>query len=202
MDILSAAFDAVFQLAVFSLIPLIWWLVTARKKENFFRWIGLKPVSGSWGVAILWILVFFALCAVSQVWVVPSLLPPGVTAQSTYAGMGWAALPDAALFGMVQTGLAEEIVFRGFLGKRLIAKLGFQWGNLIQGLLFGALHGVMFFFVTSLIKALGILLLTGFSGWLLGLMNEKYAGGSILPSWLAHGLGNVILSMVEAFGGL
>lgn len=202
MDILKAAADAVLQLAFFSLIPLIWWLVTARKKENFFRWIGLKPIQGRWGVAILWVLVFFALCALSQLWVVPSLIPPGVTVQSAYAGLGWAALPDVALFGMVQTGLAEEILFRGFLGKRLIAKLGFRWGNLIQGLLFGLLHGVLFFVVTTPIKAVGIVLLTGFSGWLLGVMNEKYAGGSILPSWLAHGLGNVILSMVEAFGVL
>ena len=29
---------AVFQLVLFSLIPLIWWLITARKKENFFEW--------------------------------------------------------------------------------------------------------------------------------------------------------------------
>lgn len=200
MDILKAAFDAVFQLVVFSAIPFIWWLVTARKKENFFRWIGLKPVQGSWAMAILWILIFFALCAISQLWITPALIPAGVTAQSSYAGLGWAALPNVMLFGMVKTGLAEEIVFRGFLGKRLSAKLGFRWGNLIQGLLFGLLHGVLFFMVTTPLKALGIVLLTGFSGWLLGLMNEKYAGGSILPSWLAHGLGNVILSMVEAFG--
>lgn len=200
MDILNAAFDTVFQLVVFSAIPFLWWLVTARRKEPFFRWVGLKPVEGSWTAAILWILVFFALCAVSQLWITPALIPPGATVQSSYAGMGWAALPEVMLFGMVQTGLAEEIVFRGFLGKQLSAKLGFQWGNLMQGLLFGLLHGVLFFVVTTPLKALGIVLLTGFSGWLLGWMNEKYAGGSILPSWLAHGLGNVILSMVAAFG--
>ena len=42
---------------------------------------------------------------------------------------------------MIQTGLSEEILFRGFLGKRLIAKFGFAVGNVVQGLLFGTLHG-------------------------------------------------------------
>ena len=32
---------AIAQVLVFSLIPFIWWLITARKKESFFSWIGL-----------------------------------------------------------------------------------------------------------------------------------------------------------------
>ena len=35
---------AVFQLLIFSLIPFIWWLITARKKDSFFKWIGLKKI--------------------------------------------------------------------------------------------------------------------------------------------------------------
>lgn len=93
-------------------------------------------------------------------------------------------------------------MFRGFLGKRLIAKFGFAVGNVVQGLLFGTLHGVMFFFVTTPLKALLITLITGFSGWLLGWMTEKGAGGSIVPGWMAHGVGNLVLSMVQAFGWL
>ena len=35
---------AVIQLLIFALIPFIWWLITARKKESFFKWIGLKRI--------------------------------------------------------------------------------------------------------------------------------------------------------------
>ena len=34
--------SSVMQIILFSLIPLIWWLITARKRESFFKWIGLK----------------------------------------------------------------------------------------------------------------------------------------------------------------
>lgn len=114
--------------------------------------------------------------------------------------MGWSAFPSAFLFGIIQTGLSEEILFRGFLAKRLISHLGFATGNLLQGLVFGLLHGAMFFLVTTPLKALIITLITGFSGWLLGWMAEKAAGGSILPGWMVHGVGNLLLSMAEAFG--
>jgi len=60
----------------------------------------------------------------------------------------------------------------------------------------------MFFFVTTPLKALVITLITGFSGWLLGWLTEKGSGGSIVPGWMAHGVGNLVLSMVQAFGWL
>ena len=202
MDMVSMFFNVISQVLMYSLIPFIWWLVTARRKENFFSWIGLKGVRGSWLAVGGCILFFFVLCVVSQVWWIPHLLPANATVQSSYAGMGWSAFPSAFLFGMIQTGLSEEILFRGFIGKRLIAKFGFAVGNVVQGLLFGALHGVMFFFVTTPLKALVITLITGFSGWLLGWMTEKGAGGSIVPGWMAHGVGNLVLSMVQAFGWL
>lgn len=202
MDMVSMFFNVISQVLMFSLIPFIWWLVTARRKENFFSWIGLKGVRGSWLTVGGCILFFFVLCVVSQVWWIPHLLPANATVQSSYAGMGWSAFPSAFLFGMIQTGLSEEILFRGFLGKRLIAKFGFAVGNVVQGLLFGALHGVMFFFVTTPFKALVITLITGFSGWLLGWLTEKGSGGSIVPGWMAHGVGNLVLSMVQAFGWL
>lgn len=100
---------------------------------------------------------------------------------------------------MINTGLSEEIFFRGFLGKRLCSKFGFTTGNLIQGLLFGLLHGAMLFIVITPFKALIITIITGFGGWLLGYIAEKASGGSIIPSWLIHGIGNLILSMLQAF---
>jgi hypothetical protein len=37
----SLIVSALLQVVLFSFIPFVWWLVAGRK-ENFFKWIGLK----------------------------------------------------------------------------------------------------------------------------------------------------------------
>ena len=37
--------NSIIQIIIFSLIPFLWWLITSRKKMNFFEWIGLKKVN-------------------------------------------------------------------------------------------------------------------------------------------------------------
>ena len=39
---LNILVSSAIQIIVMGLIPFIWWLVTAREKETFFAWIGLK----------------------------------------------------------------------------------------------------------------------------------------------------------------
>lgn len=46
MNILSKLLEVLLQVVVFSLIPFIWWFVTARRKEPFLSWIGLKAGEG------------------------------------------------------------------------------------------------------------------------------------------------------------
>ena len=46
-------FSSIVQILLFTLIPFIWWLITARKKENFFSWIGLKKPVGDKKTIIL-----------------------------------------------------------------------------------------------------------------------------------------------------
>lgn len=36
MDILQLLWSSILQVAVFSLVPFLWWCVTARKKEELF----------------------------------------------------------------------------------------------------------------------------------------------------------------------
>ena len=36
--------SSIAKILVMLLLPLIWWLVTARKAQNFFSWIGLKQI--------------------------------------------------------------------------------------------------------------------------------------------------------------
>jgi hypothetical protein len=56
--ILSSITTAIVNLIVFSIIPFIWWFIRHRKKEGFFKWIGIyKPqLKSKW-----WVLVVFGL---------------------------------------------------------------------------------------------------------------------------------------------
>ncbi len=196
------------HLFLWSLIPLIWWYFTARKK-NFFSWVGLKAIRGDWRKIGVLGAVFFAITAISQTFITPRLLPAGVSAAEAYAGMGFSALIPALSFA-ISTGVGEEVFWRGFIGKRLIAKFGFSKGNLFQGLLFGLLHGAgfvaMFLFMRLDLQIYRLVVigfsatfLAGLGGWLLGYLTEKASGGSLIPAILVHGLGNFLLAVAEGF---
>ena len=123
---------AVVQLILFSLIPVIFWLIFGRKKQNFFEWIGLKKPGheGKWWVTACAILIATG-AYIGLTIVVLRFLPEGVTtAGSDFAGKGFAAFPAVLAYGFIRTGLSEEVVFRGFLLKRFGGKFGFIAGNI------------------------------------------------------------------------
>ena len=81
--------------------------------------------------------------------------------------------------GNLYTSLPEEIFFRGFLLKRLSNKFGFKIANVIQSIIFGLLHGIMFFSLVGIVKATIIILLTVIVAYAMGYINEKKANGSM-----------------------
>ena len=185
------------QVIVFALLPLAWWLIFHRQKVGVFQWLGLKGVPRDkvrdcvrWSVAVmvlsapLPILIFRVLRGV-----------PSATSQ--FAGLGLGALPGALVFAFLQTGLSEEILFRGFLLKRLAVRFGFGAGNMVQSVIFGAIHGLGFFTSVGWFWALLITLFTGISAWFMGYINEKKADGSIMPSWIMHGVSKVLSSLMS-----
>lgn len=199
---LSNLISAAGQVLVFSAIPFVVWLITARNKQSFWAYVGLvmKPNANHKTMAVD-IAIFFVLMIAMTV-LNPILFPELSTIQNQYAGLGWQAVPSIMIFGFVQTGLSEEILFRGFIAKRCIAQWGFTGGNLIQGLIFGLLHGAGFYTQTGFLGSVYVTAVTGFSGWLLGHLMEIGANGSIIPGWiLAHGLGNVLVSLYYCFFG-
>lgn len=128
-----------------------------------------------------------------------AMLSGVTTATSVFHGLGLVALPAALVYAFFNTALSEEILFRGFLLKRLSSKFGFAVGNGVQSVLFGLLHGVMFVPVVGVVKALIIIVFTSAIGWCMGYVNEKLAGGSIIPSWLIHALANTFSSLLALF---
>lgn len=191
---------AVFQLLIFSVVPFTWWLITARREESFFRWIGLKKITHEKKVGNTLLITFLA----SALYCVLTFLCISfgsneiTTAGSQFAGEGVIALPAVAAYAYIRTGLAEEMVFRGFLLKRIKNKFGFGIGNLIQAVLFGLLHGIPFGLATQNILVTVVLtILPGAFGWYQGWLNEKRCGESIVSSWLLHGTMNFIVTCIS-----
>ena len=198
MLLLSSAISAVVQLALILVLPLAWWAFTARRSVGFASWIGLRWPTwdgrrARLGVAILaWVVIGAASTALLQ-----SL--SGDVPAARFAGRGLGGLVPVLLFAIVQTSLAEELFFRGFLGKRVIARWGFAPGNAAQAIAFGILHVAMFASFADPIRLLAIGILTGANGWIVGWLNEEGAGGSILPGGALHASANLLVGTAAAF---
>lgn len=196
---LNQLLNAVFQVVLFSVIPLVWWFVTARKKENFFKWLGIKKTESedvkNLILSIAAIIVVCFLVGELAVWMRGDV----AAAESAYKGMGLAALPSVLVYAYIQTGLSEEILFRGFLLKRLAAKFGFTVANIIQALIFGAIHLTMVWGQVGIIAGIVIVIYPMIPAVAFAYLNEKKADGSILPSWIAHGTLNTISTLFSLF---
>ena len=98
------------------------------------------------------------------------------------------------LYG-IKTGVSEEIFCRGFIGRKLFDKLGFEKGNIVQAFFFGIIHIVN-------LSQLGILqtihrILNAFVvGLVFGYVMEKEAEKSIVPGIVAHASYNAVSSAI------
>ena len=195
----SNLISAFVQLALLLAVPVVWWAFTARGRIGFAAWAGLRAPRwhGGWARAVVAGLAW-ALVSVASVVLLRSVSEG--TAASGFAGTGLAAVVPVLLHAVVQTALSEEILFRGFLGKRLIGRFGFAIGNTVQAVAFGLMHVALFAsFVTPVPLAL-IGALTAANGWIVGWINEECAGGSIVPGWLLHATANLVAGWGAAFG--
>ena len=121
---------------------------------------------------------------------------------NAFAGIGAAAILPALIQNFIANGVAEEILYRGFLCKRLCGKLGTAAGIVLQAVLFGLMHNVLYMLVgldVGLWYHILTFVFTGMGALLLGWLNEKIYNGSIIPSIVLHGAGNFIATMLVAF---
>jgi uncharacterized protein len=190
--------SAVSQVLLFSLLPLLFYVVRKNKIKGFFAYIGLiTPLKKTLLISLLsavmsfiFIIVLFSTYPDLYLWEL--LKTPGtLTAEIAQIEPAYMALIIIIIKSTINTGLSEEILFRGFLGKRLIERFGFGYGNTMQGAIFGLLHGLLFLSTVGLSIALLISLIIGIIGFLLGYLNERLGNGSIIPSWIAHSLANI-----------
>ena len=78
-------------------------------------------------------------------------------------------------------------------------KLGILVANLVQSLLFGLIHALMFIQIIGYLKAFVILVFISLIAYIFGAINEKKASGSILPSVFIHALANTVVGLLFAF---
>ena len=123
-----------------------------------------------------------------------------ILANSKFTDLSLWSILSIILYAFVQTALSEEIFFRGFLSKRLIHKFNYMMGNVIQATLFGLTHTLMLLSQNVdqwMLIFVGVM--TGCIGYTLCYIDEKLANGSILPSWIIHGLTNVGSTLLLIF---
>ena len=197
--ILINLISATVQLIAFTLIPFVVYLITKRTTRGFFFYIGIHRTTYS---AIT--LAVLAGLAVGVAGIIVMCINPEI--RRTAAGKGTVPeqikqlasptgkLVSILIIAFVKTALAEEILFRGFIAKRLISWMGYQTGNLLQSIIFGAIHVLLFLSIpgVSLAFLTFSFLLPGMSGYLACHFNEKRGKGSIYPGWVMHVLGNLI----------
>lgn len=197
--LVSKIISSIIEIILISFLPFIWWLISAKKKESFFNWIGLKKIDNKNKKSTLINTIVISLVFMTVSILTLYLIKDIETATSEFKGLGISALLPALIYAIFNTSLPEEIFFRGFLLKRLSNKFGFRIANVIQSIIFGLLHGIMFFSLVGVVKAIIIILFTGIVSYAMGYVNEKKSNGSILPSWFIHALSNIFASIIAMF---
>ena len=207
--VVSSITTAIVNLIVFSLIPFVWWLIRHRKETGFFQWLGFyRPrLKSKWWVLVIFAVLYYFFYNFDFTQLIdPATLEyvenSDAVSANAFAGIGAAAILPALIQNFIANGVAEEILYRGFLCKRLCGKLGTAAGIVLQAVMFGLMHNVLYMLVgldVGLWYHILTFIFTGMGALLLGWLNEKIYNGSIIPSIVLHGAGNFIATMLVAF---
>ncbi len=190
--------SALLQVLLFTLLPFLIYLVRQRSTAGFLRYIGLygspaKALYLALAVSLLFALPTLGLALFDTGFRELLLDPNSVTGQLRQMGFGVEAIYVWFVLALVKTALAEEIFFRGFIAKRLITRLGYQFGNWSQATIFGLVHVILFASITSnFFYLIAIFLFPTIGAYASVYLNEKLGQGSIAPGWVAHGLANLL----------
>jgi membrane protease YdiL (CAAX protease family) len=98
-----------------------------------------QPTALQWLVVLLAVLPLSIVASEVTNWVA-AVLPQWSATGEMFARLAQESLPAALVFGALLAGLGEEIYFRGFIGRGLVARYGPLAGVLLTSLLFGLVH--------------------------------------------------------------
>ena len=199
MLLTNAALSALVNLLVFAGLPFFAYFVYHkwRHKRTFgeiSRRAGLQLGAGRY----LAYSAAFACAGVAILVLWPPPLDPLVRKGSPQRpfvglGLGGPAVLMALLYGVVQTGFPEELLFRGLIAGSLSRRLPLLWANLGQALIFFIPHLLVLTVMPEMWGILPIIFAGSlFCGWV------RIKSGSILGSWLLHASGNVAMCLSVA----
>ncbi len=200
---LDAVINTALQVSVVLIVAFAVWLIWGRKRSSFGRYVGLH--SAPWGITIFAALL--GLAGAAALLFLPGLREMAggertVTGEIAANGVSGAVIAALLFTAVFKTAFAEELLFRGLIGKRLIAGMGFGLGNAIQAALFGAVHLLLLLSPQATITTVAYLVAaTTVMGWVSGWLNERKAAGSILPSWAMHAVANAAAYLTIALSG-
>lgn len=202
---LNEIIGTVLQILVFTLIPFLVYLIKYRMVKGFPEYVGLKKSTKKANYLAVFASLLFAAPALILIMVSDEIKaimfdPESVTGKIRQMGFGVSSLFTLLMIALLKTSFAEELLFRGFLAKRLIAVLGYTRGNVIQALLFGIIHTILFTMITNNpVFLFLIFLIPSLGAYVSVFLNEKVANGSIIPGWISHGLANVLAYVIVGF---
>jgi membrane protease YdiL (CAAX protease family) len=196
--------SALLQVILFAFIPFVVYLIKYKKAKGFWNYIGLKKSTTRANLLALLLVAFaaplFWLTLTNPAFQEIMTDPSSVSGKIRQMGVGIEAIGVILIAAIIKTALAEEIFFRGFVAKRLIAITNFQTGNILQAVIFGAIHTLLFLSVTGNIFFLSVIFIFPAVGaYFKTYLNEKLAEGSIIPGWITHATSNVLSYSIVAF---
>lgn len=202
---LNELLSAILQILVFTSIPFLTYLIKNKTTKGFFNYIGLKASTSRANFLAILAFIFFAgplllLTFTNEEFKAIMLDPNSITGKFREMGLSVESIGILLIIAILKTSLAEEILFRGFIAKRLISVMGYQKGNITQSLIFGILHAILFSLITMNIFFLTIIFVVPTIGaYVSTYLNEKAAKGSIIPGWISHALANMVSYVVIGF---
>jgi len=196
---------AILQILIFTLIPFSVYLIRNKSAKGFFEYIGLKKSTKKANYLAIFACLLFAtpmliLTLTNADFKGIMFEPNSITGKFRQMGFGIESLSILIVIALFKTSFAEEVLFRGFIAKRLISVMGYQKGNILQAAIFGVIHTALFALVTSnIIFLIAIFIVPSIGAYVSTYLNEKIGNGSIIPGWISHGLANILAYSVVGF---
>jgi membrane protease YdiL (CAAX protease family) len=199
MLLANAALSALVNLLVLAGLPFFAYFAYHkwRHKRAFgeiARRAGLQLGAGRYVACSL----AFALACVTVLAIWPPPLAPFLrdgSPQQPFVGLGLGgpAVAMAVLYGVVQTGFPEELLFRGLIAGSLARRLPLLWANLGQALVFVIPHLLVLKVMPEMWGILPVIFVGSLLwGWV------RIKSGSITGPWLMHASANVAMCLSVA----
>lgn len=177
--------------------------IKIQKPRKFFPMDRVKkPVFHNKSKSIIFSTLTFAILLLPGMLLLFVIDDKTMIANAQFATKGWQSIGGILIYSIIQTGLSEELLFRGFFLKIFSNLWGLGIGSFVQALLFGLLHGVILFASLNFFLVITIIVFSTLAGWLMSYVNNTLGNGSILPSWFIHSSMNIISSLLLAFNFL